>query len=159
METERYKLEISFRLIGKYNPGHGVCYVSEEGKEVAVRDFQVLVAFHGNKLSAAVSAVKKALALVDKSTTERSGIFVTSPVSKLWAKKTSKKTFRKRFSANYPNYHSFSLRPLLRSMRYDIWSPFNISVPGNVCLTKLSFELISPFNAIIIILFVDLHLY
>ena len=78
-------------MIGKYNPGHGVCYVSEEGKEVAVRDFQVLVAFHGNKLSAAVSAVKKALALVDKSTTERSGIFVTSPVSKLWAKKTSKK--------------------------------------------------------------------
>ena len=146
-------------MIGKYNPGHGVCYVSEEGKEVAVRDFQVLVAFHGNKLSAAVSAVKKALALVDKSTTERSGIFVTSPVSKLWAKKTSKITSRKRFSANYSNYHSFSLRPLLRSMRYDIWSPFNISVPGNVCLTKLSFELISPFNAIIIILFVDLHLF
>lgn len=86
-----------FRLIGKYNPGHGVCYVSEEGKEVAVRDFQVLVAFHGNKPSAAVSGVKKALALEDESTTERSGIFVTSPVSKLWAKKTSKKTIRKGF--------------------------------------------------------------
>ena len=125
-----------------------MCYVSEEGKEVAVRDFQVLVAFHGNKPSAAaLSGVKKALDLEDESvsTTERSGIFVTSPVSKLWAKKTSKKTIRKRLSANY---NSFSLRPLLRSMRYDIWSPFNISVTGNVCLTKLSFELISPFNAI-----------
>ena len=139
---------LCFRLIGKYNPGHGVCYVSEEGVEKAVRDFQVLVAFHGSKPSAAaLSGVKKALALEDESsTTERSGIFVTSPVSKLWAKKTSKNTFRKRLSANYNN--SFSLRPLLRSMRYDIWSPFNISVTGNVCLTKLSFELISPFNAI-----------
>ena len=83
---------LCFRLIGKYNPGHGVCYVSEEGVEKAVRDFQVLVAFHGNKLSAAVSAVKKVLALVGDATTERSGIFVTSPISKLWAKKTSKKS-------------------------------------------------------------------
>ena len=27
------------------------------------------------------------------------------------------------------------------------WSPFNISVTGNVCLTNLSFELLLPFNA------------
>ena len=81
-------------MIGKYNPGHGVCYVSEGREEKAVTDFQVLVAFHGKKLSAAVSAVKKVLALVGDSTTERSGIFVTSPISKLWAKKTSKKNSR-----------------------------------------------------------------
>ena len=77
-----------------------MCYVSEEGKEVAVRDFQVLVAFHGSKpIAAALSGVKKALALEDESvsTTERSGIFVTSPVSKLWAKKTSKNAFVKDF--------------------------------------------------------------
>ena len=45
-------------MIGKYNPGHGVCYVSEDSRERAVRDFLVLVAYHGSQVSAAVSAVK-----------------------------------------------------------------------------------------------------
>ena len=98
------------------NPGHRVCYVASEGKEVAVREYKMLVAYSADPATVSAPA-----------TPRPSSVLVTNPVSKFWSSPLRSQDNSSKF---HRGIFSFELHLLLRRSSYPIsncplhYSPF-----------------------------------